>query len=368
MDLITAEELRAEESEDPEKDLEDYVLELATDGAEYNPIPNEYVALLTGIKGAGKDLSLARICYRAMYHKYPVWTNIEFYPEELKKLGIPEAYHPKTIQVEWMLNFQKELQEGVIAISELDTWIIKMKANSNLNILIGSFIKQLRKRNVKVFGSLHYDDAIPNDIHKEVDLLIHCNDAFYTDWGKENQIPRGKLIYQTYYDFSGVFTGHRHSFIQSYYIAHAEKLWKIYNSYQTYDPFTGFQKVGFQGNEILLDVSGRDHNTILGLWKMEVISLVLMYPTETKAGLFNDGVNTWLLFNPRRAARVASKNNNYSQIAAELEAIRGMRTKPFVKARKDAWGPMQIQALPDMVPQLQQILGDPTQDDEVEDD
>lgn len=340
----------------PDVDPDDYVEELTEGEGNYDPLPGEYVALLTGPKGGGKDLSLARILFRAMYYKIPCFTNIEFYPDKLRSLGIKDEFHPKPIELEWMLHFDEQLVKGVIAISELDTWIIKMKSNSNLNILISSFIKQIRKKDLRVFGSLHRDDSIPGEVQKEVDLLIQCTDSFYTEWGKEMMIPRGKMIFQEHFDYSGVITGRRGSHIGSWYIAHAEGLWDVYNSYQTYDPFIGFQKVGFEGHEITMDLSGQKKDTILSLWKSHLIALVVMYPKEVQASLRDDGMNTWLVFNPVKAANIASKNDNYEQVCDDLESIRGMRAKPFVKARRDGKGKMELQALPDMVPQLKEII------------
>ncbi len=359
MPTLTADEQEMEVGV-PEIDPEDYVEDLITEDSEYSAFPKEYVALLTGIKGAGKGLSLARILFRAMYYKYPVWTNVQFYPEKLLELGIKEEFLPKPLDIEFMLTFDESLQTGVIGIDEIDTWIIKMKSNSNLNILMASFMKQLRKRDVKVFGALHFDDAIPGEIHNEVDLIINCNDAFYTAWGKEQRVPRGKLIFQHHFDYSGVFTGKRRNPIGEFFIAHSEKLWDVYNSYQTLDPFVGFQKVQFEGNEITLDLSGAQQDNIAQVWRMPLIELVTTYPRQCKTSIRSDGVHHWMSFNPRSTAQLSSPNANHAEICENLETIRGMRTKPFIKMNKNARGKVEIQILPDMVPELQAILKDTT--------
>jgi len=340
----------------PEVDPDDYLEELGAED-DYNPVPDEYVGLLIGPKGGGKDLTLATICFRAMYYQYPIYTNIHFFPDELKRLGIKEEYFPKKLTLDYMVSFDKSLEKCVIAISEIDTWIIKSKANANLNIILTSFLKQIRKKGVKFFGSLHSDDAMPGEIQKEVDLIIECKDAFYTDWGKENMVSRGKMIFQNYYDRTGVFTGHRGQMFGSYYTARSENVWRIYDSFQVYDPFVGFQKVQFEGNEITLDLSNRNQDTILSLWKLDVIDVVLDNPEKCEASMFNDGVNTWFSFNPRKTTQIARHKENFQQISDDLEVIRGMRTKTFVRASRDGRGKMSIQTLPHLVPQLEEILG-----------
>ncbi|GEM_PF-1927086 len=321
----------------------------------YSSIPEEWVLLVTGLKGGGKGLSIARILVRAMLAKLPIWTNVEFYPDKLLELGIPEEYHPKPIDMDFMLSFDRTLIEGVICIDEIDTWINRMRSNTNLSILITRFITQLRKRRLKVIMSLHFDYVIPRDIHDEIDIILDCKDAYYTVWGKENRVPRGQLIFQTYSDYSGVMTGLRGP-IGEYSISNAQNLWPIYNSYQTINPFTFMKSVKIEGNATLVDVSGQDRASIEELWDMPLFGIIMDHPARCKAEIKQKGAYQWLYFKIAETERLAGEIGEYDDVMDNIERIREHRNKPYTHVRRDGRGQIGIQILPELVPELKVIL------------
>jgi len=147
-----------------------------------NWFPREYVELNLGHRGGGKSVRGARKGLLALKAGLNLFTNYELYPE---KVGIKNE--PKPLDLEFLLRFDTALNESVILIGEVDTWVERKRAMSTSSILVDKFLRQLRKRGLRVIMDTQ-SPSLPTVILQQVDLLVWCHDFFYTDWGREREI------------------------------------------------------------------------------------------------------------------------------------------------------------------------------------
>jgi len=335
-------------------DPEDLIEELQDD--EYvDPTPADYIAIVTGIKGGGKGLTLCRLIVRACLLGIPVWTNIFFFREALLALGVKEKNLPKPLDMDFILSFDKSLHQGIVVFDEIDTSLNRLRSTNNQAIMVTRFLTQLRKRYLKVFLALHFFHLLPADIREEADLLINCHDSFYTQFGKENQIPRGKMVFQTYTDKSGVFTGMPGYTINAT-LGHCENLWHLYDSYQTIDPFGYATKYHFTGGDKYVDVSGKNRGSLSEMWEKPLMSFIISNLKNCGAKLEQKGVHSWLSWSPKKVERIASTDEMYDEYMETMEQVMDMKTQSFVRCTQGARAKMSIQILPELVPELTGIF------------
>jgi hypothetical protein len=204
--------------------------------------PPEYVGALVGQRGGGKTLRLAFHSLTALSEGMTVFTNLELYPE---KAGIKEKPHP--LDLETLLSFDTSLQGALIVISELDTWIEKMRPMSTSSILMGKFLRQLRKRNLIVLFDTQGE--MPSVVLPQVDIIYYSHDFFFTEWGRENNVAKGTDFYYVALDWSGIFTGRKGTWWREC-LPHANKLWNLFNTNQIFDPFQFARKITIRGGEM----------------------------------------------------------------------------------------------------------------------
>jgi len=212
-----------------------------------NWFPREYVELNLGHRGGGKSVRGARKGLLALKAGLNLFTNYELYPE---KVGIKNE--PKPLDLEFLLRFDTALNESVILIGEVDTWVERKRAMSTSSILVDKFLHQLRKRGLRVIMDTQ-SPSLPTVILNQVDLMVWCHDFFYTDWGREREIYKGTNFYYEEEDYSGIFTGHPGRRWGSA-IGNANRLWPLFNTYQIFDPWQWARKVEMVGGKMVFDM------------------------------------------------------------------------------------------------------------------
>jgi len=233
---------------------EEDILEAAVEDAEEVSeefrqwFPTEYVIAILGHRGGGKSILLARTLFTGLIKGYPVFTNLELYPE---KLGIDKAQHP--LELDNLLSFDPNLSEAIIGIEELGTWIERMRAVSTTNIIVNKFFQLfIRKKGLRIIFT-NQSPYLPGGISEQVDLIIHAHDLFYTEWGREANLAKGTTFYYVAYDKSGIFTGHPGT-TWAFGLRKANRLWDKFNSYQMFDPLQWARKTRITGGETILDL------------------------------------------------------------------------------------------------------------------
>ena len=232
-------------------DAEDFLDAVASDYGELAPDPNgwfptEYVVFYTGPRGSSKTLQLARHSLIALAQHEKVFTNLELYPD---KAGIDSQ--PQPLGLEFLLSFDETLTDAVIVISEIDTWVDRMREMSTGNRLVGKFLQQLRKNGLRIFFDTQ--DYLPGGLMRQVDKLVYCHDFFFTEWGRDRNIRKGTTFYYDCMDYSGNFTGHKGK-VWKEALYHAELVWPLYNTLKIHDPLEFARRVKIVGGERVFDL------------------------------------------------------------------------------------------------------------------
>lgn len=209
--------------------------------------PNEYVELVLGHRGGGKSVRVARKLLLALKHGYKVYTNYELYPD---KIGIDNQ--PRPLDLEHLLRFDTDLNNSVIGIGEVDTWVERKRAMSTSSIMVDKFLHQLRKRGLRVILDTQ-SPSLPSVIINQVDLMVWSHDSFYTGWGIEHQIRKGTSFYYEEEDHSGIFTGYPGRMWRTA-LGNADRIWPLYNTFQIFDPWQWARKVEMVGEKMVFDM------------------------------------------------------------------------------------------------------------------
>lgn len=209
--------------------------------------PTEYVELVLGHRGGGKSVRVARKLLLALKCGYHVFTNYELYPE---KMGIDNQ--PRPLDLQFLLSFNTDLNNAVIGIGEVDTWVERKRAMSTSSIMVDKFLHQLRKRGLRVFLDTQ-SPSLPTVILNQVDLMVEAHDSFYTDWGREHELYKGTNFYYDETDYSGLFTGYPGRRWRTA-LGNAQKVWPLYNTYQIFDPWQWARKVEMVGDKMVFDM------------------------------------------------------------------------------------------------------------------
>lgn len=212
--------------------------------------PREYVELVMGPRGGGKSVRVARKLLKALKAGKAVFTNYELYPE---KIGIDNQ--PRPLDLEFLLSFDTSLNEAVIGIGEVDTWIERKRAMSTSNIMVEKFLSQLRKRGLRVFMDTQ-SPTLPTVILNKVDLTAWGQDSYWSGYGQEHEVCKGTNFFYSCRDNSGLFTG-KPGYSWNEALGNCQKLWPLYNTYQIFDPWQWAKKVEIVGSKMVFDMDDR---------------------------------------------------------------------------------------------------------------
>ena len=241
-------ELDVEEIEE----LEDLVEQVSYDSDEippeaYNDFPDDYVIAICSLRGTGKSALLAYYLLNGLAAGEHIFTNLPLFPE---RAGIYQT--PNPLLLDQLLSFDPALDKAVIGIEELHTWIQKKRPMATSAIMADEFLRQLRKRVIRVIFT-DQSTNLPRDIERDVDLFIQGTDMRWTDYGRENNIPKGTTFLYQATDFSARFTGQRLR-QWKFSLTLANRLWDKFDSFKIYDPFQAFRKYKIIGGGMEYDI------------------------------------------------------------------------------------------------------------------
>lgn len=172
------------------------------------------IGAITGDKGAGKSLILARLIVRKLVAGETVWSNMKvetgktILARRLSPGGVPFKF-AKTEPLDWDLLYQldESLAEGTVAIDEIGYFDGSRSSMDTRNRLINSCVRQVRHRNLDFWCTAKHFLRIDRYLREEVDVLVVCNDLAYSPWGRRLHLPGGCQVHALYFDLSGMITG-----------------------------------------------------------------------------------------------------------------------------------------------------------------
>lgn len=237
------------------EDIEDIFEQVSYDSDEipaeaYSDFPDDYVIAICSLRGTGKSALLAYYSLMGLSNGEHVFTNLPLFPE---RAGIENA--PNPLILDQLLSFDEALYKAFIAIEELHTWYQKKRPMSTTSIMADEWLRQIRKNVLRV-GFTDQSVSLPRDVERDVDLYIQGLDMRWTDYGRENNIPKGTMFLYQATDYSARFTGHRFKQWQ-FTLTFANRLWNKFDSYKIYDPFQAFRKYKIIGGEMEYDIDAR---------------------------------------------------------------------------------------------------------------
>lgn len=240
---------------DEYEDVEDVLEDIAYDSDEipaeaYNDFPDDYVIGICSPRGTGKSALLAYYSLNGLAKKEHVFTNLPLFPDRAAIYQTPDP-----LILDQLLSFDPVLDKAVLGIEELHTWIQKKRPMATSAIMADEFLRQIRKRVIRV---LFTDQSLrlPRDVERDVDMYIQGLDMRWTDYGRENNIPKGTMFLYQATDMSTRFTGHYLKRWQ-FTLTFANRLWQLFDSYKIYDPFQAFKKYKIVGGEVEFDINER---------------------------------------------------------------------------------------------------------------
>jgi len=207
----------------------------------------EWVIAITGHRGSGKSLLMAFFLKNGLIQGKSIFTNLTMYPD---KIGTDNT--PRPIELQQLLSFDFTLNEAVVGIEELPTWLERKRAMATSNILVDKWLQQLRKRGLRV-AFTQQSPYVPGGVLEQIDAIIYSHDVFFTPWGREAGVAKGTTFFYYVTDRSGAFTGQPGN-TWGMALRQAHRLWKIYDTYQTQDPMQWARKAKIVGGEYIMDL------------------------------------------------------------------------------------------------------------------
>jgi len=233
----------------PDYDLESAIEQICSDSESWEDddddeematwYPEEYVILCNGFRGSGKSVYVA--WFGGMYLEntdHKVFSNLTYKVPYLKECGFDNL--PLNLEWEKMISFNADLPTGSLhQVDEVDTYLDKLRTNTNQNLLATKFLEQLRKRSLKFIFSCQFGNYLPYGTLDQVDMMINAQDLFFSPAGREAGFGKGERFLYSIRDKSGLFTGGRkHPWFVS---LDGQKIWPFFESGQLHDP-TQFAK------------------------------------------------------------------------------------------------------------------------------
>jgi len=212
--------------------------------------PEDYVVAILGHRRSGKTALMAHYLLNGLIAGFPVYTNLELYPE---KLNVKLDKIHKPLKLDGLLSFDPSLDQAIIGIEELGTWVESLRAQSASNILLSKFFQLfIGKKGLRIFFT-NQSGHLPYWTWEQIDMHIEAHDLFFTEWGREASLAKGTSFYYVATDKSGIFTGWQGT-TWTFGLRQANKLWDKFNSYQQFDPLQWAVKTKIVGKERTWDM------------------------------------------------------------------------------------------------------------------
>lgn len=132
----------------------------------FNEKQNNLVIGFKGYKGSGKTLAMTLFLYLEYKKGKKIYTN---YP-----VNFPHEY----IDVQKLVDLDKQLQNAVIGIDELHMICDSRRSSSKQNMLMSYFVLQSRHRSVNFYYTTQLDGQIDVRIRDNTDINVICQNLF----------------------------------------------------------------------------------------------------------------------------------------------------------------------------------------------
>jgi hypothetical protein len=212
--------------------------------------PEDYVVAILGHRRSGKTALMAHYLLNGLIAGSSVYTNLELYPE---KLNVKLDKIHKPLSLDGLLSFDPSLDQAIIGIEEIGTWVESLRAQSASNILLSKFFQLfIGKKGLRIFFT-NQSGHLPYWAWEQVDMHIEAHDLFFTEWGREANLAKGTSFYYVATDKSGIFTGWEGT-TWTFGLRKANNLWDKFNSYQQFDPLQWAIRTKIVGRERTWDM------------------------------------------------------------------------------------------------------------------
>ncbi|HUW08439.1 MAG TPA: hypothetical protein VM537_01860, partial [Anaerolineae bacterium] len=163
----------------------------------------EYVIGIHGPRGAGKDAygSYLACCYMlagaTCKSNMPIWGTFSEGKVQSEELDISELY-------KFGQDFEKNV---VIYLSEIDKLIPRRRSMSTGNMLLDVLATQIGKKGITIIANTQDWFWLDDQWVYQTDIIVYCQDAAYTPWGREEDLEEGYMTLVSIYNISGVLPG-----------------------------------------------------------------------------------------------------------------------------------------------------------------
>lgn len=182
-------------------EVEDVVIESEHHSAKYGiPYEDATITVFVGLRGAGKTCKLAEVAMMSLaLWGRPTYSDIPFGGYLCGKYYVTEPL-PNNIFV----TYAKGVPRGsVIVVDELQEFFDRQDWMTVQSKMGTSAFAQIRKLGLIIFGATQFFTDLNPRIARQVDYLLECQDLHYTPWGRDNDVPKGHVSLQRWYDLSG---------------------------------------------------------------------------------------------------------------------------------------------------------------------
>lgn len=156
-----------------------------------------------GGRGSGKTLSMSVAGAFGMKHGKQVWSNYPIKFHTRNENGEKINYESHLIEIEDLITFRKDINNGYVLLDELNLWASNRGSNAIINRLLNSWIQLIRHRKLCIYLTTQAFETLDKVIRWQTDLICECFDLSF----KYSNLKEGQLISQKITDYSGVFTG-----------------------------------------------------------------------------------------------------------------------------------------------------------------
>lgn len=175
-------------------------------GHDVNMGSDSYIWCFTGVRGAGKSISMAYFALKCNW-LYGLRL-ISNYPIECKlnlMNGKSRIVRAEPLDLYRLLCFDADYHDCLILIDEAPDIISHMASMSWKNRLLNIFVRQLRKNHNSLFLGAQQFELIDKSMRWQTDVIAACQDASRKyGWGADY---RGESVLMRLMDNSGMWTG-----------------------------------------------------------------------------------------------------------------------------------------------------------------
>jgi len=163
----------------------------------------EYVIGIHGPRGAGKDAygSYLACCYMlagaTCKSNMPIAATFSEGRVQSEELDISELY-------KFGQDFDKNV---VIYLSEADKLLSARRSMTTANMLLNVLATQIGKKGITIIANTQDWFWLDDRWVYQTDIIVYCQDAAYTPWGREEELAEGYVTLVSVYNISGVLPG-----------------------------------------------------------------------------------------------------------------------------------------------------------------